>query len=662
MALTRATSPPKFVPPVPYNIPNWAAELDRANLASCYPSLVASLSYGFDAGIRLISSTFVPQNSSSLAAFNSVFKDIINTEFALGRYKGPYTRSQIEALIGPFQSSPLSLVPKSNPGSFRLIQNLSFPYRPLPLSPSSRVSSINSSISSDFFPCTWGTFSEASLLFLRLPAGSQASTRDVADAYRTIPLAPNQWPGTVVRLSENDEFAINLCNCFGLTSAGGNWGTLADAFCDIARAKGIGPLLKWVDDFLFARIPRSAVHAYNLRRAEWAKVATKYGRQQTRSRFYFRAGEFPDGRLLESSEDFSLPIRALPSASSDIRADGDFAYNDQDLDVLSETLAMPWKSSKASAFNECVVYLGFEWDIAQKLVALPQSKKEKYLKSITQWKNSKVHVLRDAEGLYGKLMHAAHVAPEGRAYLTGLEAMLSIFGDSPDRPRHAPKQVTGDLVWWAAKLSEPTLSRPLPSTDEFPDLQAFSDASSSVGIGITVGSAWSAFRLKQGWQADGRDIAWAEAVGFELLLIALDGLLPYGAKVLVYGDNQVVVQGWRNYRSRNKQVNEVFKRIHSFAKQRAWSVVARFVGSASNPADGPSRGIFPAGQLLPPAPFPRCLEEHVIPVSPDFIRASQGPLAGALPKPPARRNVLVGEESFEDAVSALHAFELAWQE
>lgn len=655
-----ATSLLNFAPPVPYNVPNWAAELDRANLANRYPSLVSSLSVGFDAGIRIINSTFAPKNSTTLDSFNSVFIDIIGTEFSLGRYKGPYTQSQVETLIGPFQSSPLSLVPKSIPGSFRLIQNLSFPFHPIPRLLSNRVSSINSSISSDFFPCTWGTFSEASLLFLRLPPGSQASTRDVADAYRTIPLAQDQWPGTVVRLSDKDEFAINLCNCFGLASAGGNWGILADAFCDIARAKGIGPLTKWVDDFLFARIPCTRIHAYNISRAKWAAEVAKHPKQQTRSRLFFRGGEFPDGRLQESSENFALPIRNMSPSSSD--SPSGFAYDDRDLDALSQALGVPWKTTKSSSFAETVVYLGFEWDITNKRVSLPSSKKAKYLEAIRQWASSHVHTLREVETVYGKLMHAAHVSPEGRAYLTGLETMLSIFGNSPDCPRHAPKSVASDLAWWRTKLGEHSLSRPLPSTDEFPDIRAFSDASSSVGIGLTIGTSWSAFWLVPGWQAEGRDIAWAEAIGFELLLIALDDFLPYDSKVLIFGDNQVVVQGWRNGRSRNKQVNEVFKRIHKFAARRSWSVVARYVESQANPADGPSRGIFPSGCFLRATSLPRYLKDLVIPISPDLIRSGTFPLSGALPKPATPRDDLAGEESFHESVRALHSFELTWQE
>jgi hypothetical protein len=36
-----------------------------------------------------------------------------------------------------------------------------------------------------------------------------------------------------------------------------------DALADILREKGIGPVLKWVDDFIFFRIPCASIERYN---------------------------------------------------------------------------------------------------------------------------------------------------------------------------------------------------------------------------------------------------------------------------------------------------------------------------------------------------------------------------------------------------------------
>ena len=104
------------------------------------------------------------------------------------------------------------------------------------------------------------------MLTQSLPPGSMGACRDVAEAYRIIPLAQDQWLGTVVRLDDDRNpkpFALNTCTCFGKKSSGGLFGLFRDALLDIMRAAGIGPSLKWVDDFMFFSIRQKFLGEYN---------------------------------------------------------------------------------------------------------------------------------------------------------------------------------------------------------------------------------------------------------------------------------------------------------------------------------------------------------------------------------------------------------------
>ena len=83
-------------------------------------------------------------------------------------------------------------------------------------------------------------------------------------------------------------------------------------------------------------------------------------------------------------------------------------------------------------------------------------------------------------------------------------------------PHHAPHGTSSDLQRWTTWLSWDNVSRPIPSPRTLQDINAFSDTSSLVGIGIVIDGRWRAWRLILGWKQDGRDIGWAEAVGFEL--------------------------------------------------------------------------------------------------------------------------------------------------
>ena len=218
-----------------------------------------------------------------------------------------------------------------------------------------------------------------------------------------------------------------------------------------------------------------------------------------------------------------------------------------------------------------------------KTVALQEKKKEKYASTIVEWKRRKSHTLSDVERLYSKLLHTCAIVPEGYAYLTGLESMLGIFHQSPHKPRHPPRQVERDLLWWLRVLSKPILVQEIPEAQEVLDIQAFLDASSSVSIGIVVHGQWRAWALRPGWKSDERDIAWAEAVDMELLVRSvIEGAGP-GTHFKIYGDNRGVVKGWWSSRSRNVQVNEVFKRIHAFLNTNRCQVFTRYIPSASNP-------------------------------------------------------------------------------
>jgi len=596
-------------PLTPYKADEWELMLRTCNLSSKYPRLHLSLQNGFDAGIRHIYDTFTPPNSPSLHTYPEIYQEIVDKEFRRGRYIGPCSQAQIEDLIGPFQSSPLSLIPKSKPGKFRAVHNFSHPASPSPV-----FTSINYTIDPDNYPCTWGTFSTVCFTIWNLPPGSQASIRDVAEAYRTIPILPSQWPGLVVKLRDHDSFAINTCNNFGLTSGGGIYGELGDATADVFRANGIGPISKWVDDHIFFRILREYILPYNYLRQDWHKsIMSNGGRQRAGSRLWYKGEIMPNGMYAEFDEDAGSQIQDLANFSPRSYEDSLFAYGDADIDELSDKLGIPWEKSKTISFSYEVQYLGFIWNLPSKTVSVPAEKKEKYRTAIQEWKARKTHTLNDAQKLYGKLLHATMVVPEGRAYLTSLEAMLGTFSKNPFVPHHAPRDTNDDLSWWHKTLLLPTLSRDIPGPHAVSDQNAYSDASSGFGIGIVIQSKWRAWRLVPGWKQDGRDIGWAEAVGLELLASALLHSSNPNEHFRIFGDNRGVVEGWWKGRSKNKATNAVFRRIHNISAAYGCTILTSYVPSKENPADGPSRGVYPPkSSLLPAIPIPYDLQPFIV--------------------------------------------------
>ncbi len=376
------------------------------------------------------------------------------TSFKQERYFGPFDEQEtIRAVRGYFQTSPVSLVPKpnTNPVKFRHVNNLSSPLHPRSF-PSGTITSINHSIDADNYPCTWGTFAVVALLIARLPPGSQGAVRDVSEAYRCIPSHPINGPA---QSSESQTpFLLSMSHSSSDSRPPAASGvSLLMRYAQSFAHRAIAPLAKWVDDFIFFRILLSHLDDYNRRQKKWAeRIRLQGGCRQTNSRIWFAGGFYPDGTIEEYDNDLSNPI--LPQASS-IRNEHLFTYSLDDIDDITEPLGIPWSKPKEIPFCSRPEYIGFYWDIDKRMVGLTEKKKEKYRKAIDEWRTSSTHDLPETQKLYGKLLHAAHIIPAGRAYLTVFENFMGIFGDSPHMPRTPRKSIFADLDWWYERLSKP---------------------------------------------------------------------------------------------------------------------------------------------------------------------------------------------------------------
>jgi len=162
---------PEFRISTPYQPDKWHDLLQIHSLLDKYAHIPSSLQYGFNAGIKYIAHMFIPHNDKLIAMHQSFFQQIIDCEFSTTRYEGPFSQQQVEDCIGPFQTSPLSIIPKLHkPGKFQIVQNFSSPYTGAP-----GTRSINADITSSHFPCTWGTFETICSTIHHLPKGSQAA-------------------------------------------------------------------------------------------------------------------------------------------------------------------------------------------------------------------------------------------------------------------------------------------------------------------------------------------------------------------------------------------------------------------------------------------------------------------------------------------------------
>jgi hypothetical protein len=345
-------------PQTPYKADAWEQALRDANLFFSFIDIPSGFRNGFIIDFPPISYTQSPPNKDSFVTYIEEFNKILDRELLKERYIGPFSLPNLESAIGPFQSSPLSIIPKpGRPGKFRVVQNFSYPRSPSVQFPNP---SINSFIQSEDFPTTWGKFSIVFLLISRLPPGSEAATRDVAEAYRTVPLHPSQWPAAVVRALEGD-FYIDTCTAFGATPSAGIYGRVADAGAEILRSRGIGPLDKWVDDHIFFRIKSTHLSLYNDQRAAWARqISNSGGLKQSGSRLWYPISDTPGDSFEEFNENCTFPLRNLSHVSSRSEHDASFTYTISDIDNVSDQLGIPWERLKDQPFSGSTIYIGFK--------------------------------------------------------------------------------------------------------------------------------------------------------------------------------------------------------------------------------------------------------------------------------------------------------------
>lgn len=222
--------------------------LSKFGIFDEWAHIVDGLTHGFNIGIQHPPShTLIFPNHASSKIDTDFINSYICAEEAAGRYSTSFLPHELEALIGPFRTSPIGLVPKPNLSKLRMIQDLSYP-RNNPTTPS-----VNSLINSNDFPTSWGCFNSTSEMILKLPAGCTAATFDISSAYRLTPILPAQQNWACI--SWNDHVWVDRAVMFGMSSSAGVFGAVADMLVAIYESAGFGPISKWVDDFLVIRQP-----------------------------------------------------------------------------------------------------------------------------------------------------------------------------------------------------------------------------------------------------------------------------------------------------------------------------------------------------------------------------------------------------------------------
>jgi hypothetical protein len=122
---------------------------------------------------------------------------------------------------------------------------------------------------------------------------------------------------------------------------------------------------------------------------------------------------------------------------------------------------MLWKPSKDFQFASAAPFIDIIWDLEARHISVTPQKQAKYRDAITERCSKHTYVLSDVQKLHGKLINSCLIIPQGRVYLTGLEAMTKYCHNSPFMSRTAPRSLAAELLWWF-QLFFPVLIFPNP--------------------------------------------------------------------------------------------------------------------------------------------------------------------------------------------------------
>lgn len=221
----------------------------------------------------------------------------------------------------------------------------------------------------------------------------------------------------------------------------------------------------------------------------------------------------------------------------------------------------------------------------------------------------------------GTLNHVCLVVPDGRLHLLYFNRFRAGFKE-PDKPfiRHkVHAKLLEDVAWWRAKLSQEflgiSITKPPPILD---DPTIYVDASTNWGLGLVINGRWLAWEYKSGWKSDGREIGWSEMAVVELAICTFINhrRSKSPAHIRIYSDNEGVVFSVRSKDSKGPQRNAILCEIVKLMQAHDVWVTTEWVSTHNNPADGPSRGVFPPRSKL--FAYPPKIPDHLEP----FIQKS----------------------------------------
>jgi hypothetical protein len=386
--------PPLNNSPSPFILPSWEA------LLSQYPgslpvTLAGILKYGCQLGYNGPLQFILSQNLKSAYIDQSTISDKLTLDLALRRVV-----SRTPSF--PFISSPLGLVPKGD-GGLRRIHHLSYP----------QGSSVNAYILESASSIKYISITDIYKAILLAGHHCVIVKKDIKDAFRNIPIAPNnQW---LMGFSWNGQYYSEACLPFGLSTAPAIFNLFAEAFHWILESWLLWTVFHYLDDF----------------------------------------------------------IRIIPAAQATPKI---LAQSELDYHALTDLLGIP-ENTKKDASGTIVTALGITLNTNNFQASLSVEKIAKAIKLTATALQKRRMTLLEVQTIGGYLSWCSEVVRLGKVYLHHIWQFLASFPPSakPSTQLAIPYIVRLDFMWWHTLL--PQFNGIYLFQEDRPKVSLFSDAS-----------------------------------------------------------------------------------------------------------------------------------------------------------------------------------------
>ena len=227
---------------------------ERALASHTDQEFVRYLCSGFREGFRIGFSYQVSAckpvrgNMKSASEHKDVVEQYLGMEREAKRVLGPLKPSDFPHV----QVSSFGVIPKSEPGKWRLILDLSSP----------QGNSVNDGINRELCSLSYITVDDIATKVGEMGRGALMAKFDLKAAYRQIPVHPDDR--CLLGMSWENELYIDTTLPFGLRSAPMIFSAVADGLAYIIREKGVKGLDHYLDDFSLISPPKSSECQMNL--------------------------------------------------------------------------------------------------------------------------------------------------------------------------------------------------------------------------------------------------------------------------------------------------------------------------------------------------------------------------------------------------------------